>query len=143
MRYLGLDLGTKTLGIAITDKTNTLSSPLKTLHFSSEDYESVINDIKEIISNYQISEIALGNPINMDGSRGFASKRSLSFKDLLNKEFPSINVTLIDERLTSVTAHNILSENGKKAINHKKSVDAIAATIILDTFLARKGNNNG
>ena len=143
MRYLGLDLGTKTLGVAITDKTNTLSSPLKTIRFAFEDYDAALNEVKDIIINNNITEIALGMPINMDGTKGFASERSLKFKELLEETFSDIKITLIDERLSSISAHNILSENGKKTINHKDNVDAVAASIILDTFLKRKENNNG
>ena len=141
MRYLGLDLGTKTLGVALTDKSNTISTPLKTIRFNFEDYESVISELKEIIENNNVGEIALGLPINMDGSKGFAAERSLKFKELLEENF-DVNVTLIDERLSSIEAHNILSNNGKKEKEHKQNVDAVAATIILDTFLKRKVNLN-
>ena len=141
MRYLGLDLGTKTLGVALTDKSNTISTPLKTIRFNFEDYESVISELKEIIEKNNVSEIALGLPINMDGSKGFAAQRSLKFKELLEENF-GVNVTLIDERLSSIEAHNILSNNGKKEKEHKQNVDAVAATIILDTFLKRKVNSN-
>lgn len=139
MRYLGLDLGTKTLGVALTDKSNTISAPLKTIRFDFEDYGSVISELSCIISDNNVGEIALGIPINMDGSKGFAAERSLNFKKLLEENF-NINVTLIDERLSSIEAHNILSNNGKKTKEHKKNVDAVAATIILDTFLKKKGD---
>ena len=141
MRYLGLDLGTKTLGVAITDKTNTISTPLKTIRFNFEDYESSLDELSEIINKNNITEIALGIPRNMDGSYGFAADRSLKYKEMLENKF-NINITLIDERLTSIEAHNILSNNGKKEKEHKKNVDAVAATLILDTFLKRKVSNN-
>lgn len=142
MRYLGLDLGTKTLGVALTDKSNTISTPLKTIRFEFEKYERVLEELEEIIEKNNVSEIALGLPKNMDGSMGFASDRSLNFKKLLEDNFKDIKVTLIDERLSSIEAHNILSGNGKKEKEHKKNVDAVAATIILDTFLKRKANEN-
>lgn len=141
MRYLGLDLGTKTLGIAITDKSNTISSPYKTLRFSFEDYESSLIELEKIISENKITEMVLGLPINMDGSKGFASERSIKYKEMLEKRF-NIPVNLVDERLSSIQAHNILSNNGKKAKEHKENVDAVAATIILDMFLRKKGENN-
>lgn len=141
MRYLGLDLGTKTLGIALTDKSNTIVTPLKIVKFDFEDYESLIPVVKELIDEYNIGEIALGLPKNMDGSLGFASNRSLNFKNMLEENI-SVPITLIDERLTSVEAHNILHNNGKKEIDHKKNIDAVAATIILETFLKRKENEN-
>ena len=141
MRYLGLDLGTKTLGVAITDKSNTISTPLKTIRFDFENYNLALSLLEEIINEYNVGEIALGLPRNMVGSYGFASERSINFKKLIEEKF-KINVTLIDERLSSVEAHNILSNNGKKEKEHKTNVDAVAATIILNSFLKRKVNNN-
>ena len=139
MRYLGLDLGTKTLGVAITDKSNLIASPLKTIHFNFEDYNYALDEVGKLLSLYSISSIALGLPLNMDGSKGFASQRSLNFKKMLEEKY-DIEVTLIDERLSSVEAHNILSFNGKKERKHKESVDAVAATLILETFLKKKGD---
>ena len=136
MRYLGLDLGTKTLGVAISDKTNTLASPLTTLRFENEDYESLISPLKDIVLKNDISTIVLGLPKNMDSSMGFAAQRSQNFKELIEKNI-DIKVVLEDERLTSVLAHNILSDNGKKEIHHKKVVDEVAATLILEDYLKK------
>ncbi len=133
MRYLGLDLGTKTLGISMTDKTNTLVSPYKVIRFKSEDYESVIEELKEIIKNYDIGKIALGLPKNMDGSIGFAGERSLQFKELLHNN--GIEVELIDERLTTVMAEGIVHQNNDNVKNTKKKIDSIAASLILESFL--------
>ncbi len=136
MRYLGLDLGTKTLGIAISDKTNNIASPLTTLRFENEDYNSLIEPLKDIILTNNITTIVLGLPKNMDSSMGFAAQRSLNFKELIEKNI-EIEVVLEDERLTSVMAHNILSDNGKKMVHHKKVVDEIAATLILEDYLKK------
>ena len=141
MRYLGLDLGTKTLGVAITDKANIIASPLKTIHFNFEDYGSALEEVIKIANEYGITELALGMPLNMNGTKGFATERSLNFKKMLEDSL-NLPVTLIDERLTSVQAHNILSNNGSKEINHKKVVDAVAATLILETFLKRKESSH-
>lgn len=138
MRYLGLDLGTKTLGVAISDKTGKLATPYKTLHFDFEKYDEAIKGLKEIIDEYKITKVALGLPKNMDGTLGFAAQRSLLFKEKLENEL-NLEVELIDERLTSIEAHNILSDNGKKMISHKKIVDSVAATLILETFLKKEG----
>ena len=136
MRYLGLDLGTKTLGIAISDKTNSIASPLTTLRFNNEDYESLIEPLKNIVVENKITTIVLGLPKNMDSSMGFAAQRSSNFKKLIEKNI-DVEVVLEDERLTSVMAHSILSNNGKKAINHKKVVDELAATLILEDYLKK------
>ena len=133
MRYLGLDLGTKTLGISMTDKTNTLVSPYKVLRFKSEDYESVISEIKNIIEEYDIGKVILGLPKNMDGSIGFAGNRSLRFKELLGSV--NIDVILVDERLTTVMAEGIVHQNNENVKNTKKKIDSIAASIILESYL--------
>jgi len=133
MRYLGLDLGTKTLGISMTDKTNTLVSPYKVLRFASEDYESVIFELENIIKEYNISKVILGLPRNMDGTIGFAGERSLRFKELLNTR--GINVELVDERLTTVMAEGIVFKNNDNVKNTKKKIDSIAASLILESYL--------
>ncbi len=135
MRYLGLDLGTTTLGISISDKTNTLVSPLKVIKFTFEEYASVIDELKEIINNYNIKEVVLGLPKNMDGSMGFASKRSLDFKELLEKN--NISVILEDERLTTKASENIIHSNNENVKNTKNKIDAIAASLILESYLKR------
>lgn len=138
MRYLGLDLGTKTLGIAISDKTNLLACPYKTLRFKDNNYESIIDELLQIIKDNDITDIALGLPKNMDSSLGFAAQRSENFKRFLQQKV-NIPITLVDERLTSVMAHNILKDNEKKVIKHKKIVDEVAACLILESFIKMKG----
>lgn len=133
MRYLGLDLGTKTLGISITDKTNTLVSPLKVIRFKSEEYESILDEVDDLIKENGISKVILGLPRNMDGTIGFAGERSLNFKKLL--EMRNIEVELIDERLTTVMAEGIVHMNNGNVKNTKKKIDSIAASIILESYL--------
>ena len=133
MRYLGLDLGTKTLGISMSDKTNTLVSPYKVLRFEFEDYESILDEVDNIIKDYDIGKVVLGFPKNMDGSIGFAGERSLKFKELLNKR--EIDVILFDERLTTKMAEGIIHQNNEKVKNTKKKIDSIAASIILEEYL--------
>ena len=136
MQYLGLDLGTKTLGVAISDKTNTLAVPLELIKFKFEDYDEAISKLINIIEKNSIKDVVLGLPKNMDNSMGFASIRSLNFKEKLEKI--GLNVYLEDERLTSVTAINILKESGKKNIKGLEKTDIISAQLILDSFLKRK-----
>lgn len=137
MRYLGLDLGTKSLGLAISDRTNMIATPLKTLTFQNEDYESIIKDLKEIIEEKEITELILGFPKNMDNSCGFATERSLKFKKILENKI-SIPVHLMDERLSSKEAENILLSTGLRREKRKKVVDNVAAAIILDTYLKER-----
>ena len=135
MRYLGLDLGVKTLGVAISDKNNTLASPLTLIEFERENYDEAIDKLLKIIEEYNIKEVVLGLPKNMDNSLGFASKRSLNFKSMLENN--GIVVHLEDERLTTVSALNILKDNGIHKINEKKKTDIVSAVIILESFLRK------
>lgn len=137
MRYIGLDLGTKTLGIAVSDKLGIIASNLKTIEFKEEDYCSLIEPLKEVLDEYDVSTVVLGLPKNMDNSLGFASKRSLDFKELIEKNL-KVNVILEDERLSSVEANNIMISGDLSRKKRKEKVDSIAASIILQRFLDRR-----
>lgn len=141
MRYLGLDLGTKTLGVAITDKTRTLANLLTVIRFNSNDYETACNELLKILNNYEISKIALGLPKNMNNTCGFASNRSLEFKKLLETKI-NIPIFLVDERLSTTEAENILLSVDMSRAKRKKVIDGVAATIILETFLKMEENKN-
>jgi len=139
MRYLGLDLGTKTLGVAITDKTRTIASVLKVIHFKSEDYETALKEVIELVNTYDIEKIALGLPKNMNNSCGFASERSLKFKEKLAEKI-EIPIILIDERLSTVEAENILIDANISRKKRKKVIDGVAAQIILETLIKKEEN---
>lgn len=139
MRYLGLDLGTTSLGVAISDKTNTLVSPLTLIKFKSEDYEDALNKLMVIIKDKNISKVVLGLPKNMDNSLGFAAQRSINFKSMLENE--GVLVILEDERLTTVEAINIMKDNGLKKISKQKKTDVISAVLILEMYLKRLKND--
>lgn len=139
MRYLGLDLGTKTLGVAITDTTGLIARPLKVIHFPKEDYETALRELQNILDEYDISKIALGLPKNMDGTVGFASERSLKFKEMI-ESMTDIPVTLVDERLTTVLAENILLEADVSRKKRKSVIDGVAAVLILETLLKMEEN---
>ena len=128
MRVLALDLGTKTLGLAISDETMMLSSPLTTLRYDNENYEYLLDELEKIIGKYNVKVLVLGLPKNMDNSLGFASQRSLDFKKLLEDRF-DLKIELIDERLTTVEAQNILIENNFKRKKRKEVIDEYAASI--------------
>ena len=136
MRYLGLDLGTTSLGVAISDKTNTLVSPLTLIKFKSEDYEDALKKLMDIINEKNITTVVLGLPKNMDNTMGFAAKRSLNFKDMLGKE--GIKVILEDERLTTKIAENMLIDFDLSRKKRKKVIDGVSAVIILQSYLDRK-----
>ncbi len=135
MRYLGLDLGTKTLGLAISDKTNTIASPYQTLHYTT--YEDLIGELKKIIEEKGVGTLVLGYPKNMNNTLGPAVERTESFKKVLMQNF-SIPIVFIDERLSTVEAENILISTDTKRKKRKQVIDSYAAAIILDTYLKRK-----
>ena len=136
MRCLGLDLGSKTLGIAISDMTNCIASVYKTLYFKDEDYNSLIEPLREIIDMENIGTLVLGLPKNMNNSLGTRAMITLEFKKMLEDNF-SIPVVMEDERLTSVISNNILISANMSRNKRKKKVDGIAAEIILQSYLDR------
>lgn len=137
MRYLGFDLGTKTLGISISDNLGLIASTYKIIRFKENDYESLILDIKNIIDEFSIKTIVLGLPKNMDNSIGEAAKRSLKFKSILENNF-DVQVIMQDERLSSVEANNIMISGGLSRKKRKKYVDSLAANIILQNYLDKR-----
>jgi len=141
MRYLGLDLGTKTLGVAITDKTGLIANFFKVIRFSFEDYDQALNEVLEIIKDKGITKIALGLPKNMNNTMGFASVRSINFKKMLEKK-TDVPVYLVDERLSTVEAQNILKGSNINHTHQKKVIDGVAAQIILETFIKMEGNKH-
>ncbi len=138
MRCLGLDLGTKTLGLALSDKSNTIASPYRVLRWDGENYDLLFKDLDMIIDDNGITNLVLGLPKNMNNTLGFAAERSLKFKEALEKRY-SLEVTLIDERLSTVEATNYLLDADMSRKKRKKVVDGVAASIILDTYLKMKG----
>lgn len=137
MRYLGLDLGTRTLGISISDTTKTIASTLKTIRFSDSDYLSLIPELKSIISENNIVKIVLGFPKNMNNTIGNRCETTLEFKKLLEDNF-DIEVVLQDERLTTVEATNYMLEADISRKKRKKKIDSLAANIILQTYLDKE-----
>ena len=139
MRCLGLDLGTKTLGLAMSDKTNFIASPYCVLRWDGENYELLFKDLDSIIKDNNITDLVLGLPKNMNNTLGFAAERSLKFKEALESRY-NMEVYLIDERLSTLEATNYLLTADVSRKKRKQVVDGVAASIILDTYLKMKGN---
>ena len=137
MRYLGLDLGTKTLGISLSDSTFTIASTLKTINFLENDYDSLITELGDIIREYNVCKIVLGYPKNMNNTIGERCETTVKFKEKLEEVF-NIEVVLQDERLTTVQATNYMLEADMSRKKRKKKVDALAANIILQTYLDKE-----
>ena len=140
MRYMGLDLGTKTLGNALSDRAGIIASSYGTIRFENEDYDSLLPKVKEIVDNENVDIIVLGLPLNMNNSMGERANKTIVFKEKLSN-YLNKEVFLQDERLSSVEANNYLIEADMSRKKRKMKVDSIAATIILETFMERRKNN--
>jgi len=124
----------------MSDTTLTIASTYKTIFFKDEDYNSTINEIKDIIKEYNITKIILGLPKNMNNTLGERAEITLKYKELLEKS-TDLPVIMFDERLTSVISNSILIEADISRKKRKKKVDSIAAQIILQDYLNKEKNN--
>lgn len=137
MTYLGLDLGSKTCGIAISDRTGLIASSLEVIRY--ENYDELINKLNNIVISRNVDAFVLGNPKNLDGSLSKRSEITLEFKKILEDKF-KLDVIMQDERLSTVEAERMLISNDTKRKKRKKVIDKIAATIILQSFLDRRNH---
>ena len=136
MRYLGLDLGSRTLGTALSDKTGLIASSYKTIRHN-EEYDSLIDEVVKIVEEESVEAIVLGFPKNMNNTIGPKGELSMDFKEKLEKVL-DIPIYLQDERLTTKTATDTLILGNVSRKDRKKVVDSLAATIILQSYLDRK-----
>lgn len=136
MRYLGLDLGSKTLGVAVSDKTGLIASSYSIIRHN-EEYDRLILEVVKLVNELNIDGIVLGLPKNMDGSIGYKGELSISFKEKLELKL-DIPVYLQDERLSTKSATDMLIEGNVSRKKRKKVVDSVAATIILQSYLDRR-----
>ena len=137
MIYLGLDLGSKTLGLAISDRTSTIATSLEVLRYN--DYDELLDNLSKIVESRKVDSFVLGNPLNLDGSISKRSEITFEFKKLLEEKFGK-EVIMQDERLSTVEAERMLISNDEKRKNRKKVIDKVAATIILQGYLDRSKN---
>lgn len=133
MRYLGLDLGSRTLGIAISDRSGTIATVYKTIRHN-EEYDKLLLEIKNIKEKELIDVIVLGFPKNMNNTIGPKGNLSIEFADKLKQKL-NIPIYLQDERLTTKQATDVLITNNTRRNKRKKVVDALAAVIILQSYL--------
>ena len=137
MRYLGLDLGTRSLGLSLSDTTLTIASTLKTIRYNESDYDFLLEELGVIVKEYNITKFILGYPKNMNNTIGERCETTLEFKALLEDKF-NLPVILQDERLTTVEATNYMLAADISRKKRKKKVDALAANIILQTYLDKE-----
>ncbi len=131
-RIMAIDYGDARTGIAVSDLTGTLCGDAFTI--AEWNPERLAQRIADEVKTRQVGQLVLGLPKNMDGSEGARAEKSRAFGALL-EQATGLPVRMWDERRTSVDAHRILHAGGKKMKQHKKQVDAVAASLILEAYL--------
>ena len=145
MRIMGLDYGEKTVGVALSDPYGWTAQALETIGRSSENkLRATYRRLADLIAEYEVSEIVVGLPVLMSGERGTRANLAESFAETLRKR-TGLPVHLVDERLTTVEADEILSESGVPKAERKKVIDQVAAGLILQDYLNQRktGEENG
>ncbi|HIT32022.1 MAG TPA: Holliday junction resolvase RuvX [Candidatus Enterenecus stercoripullorum] len=135
MRVMAIDYGDARTGVAISDATGMLAGFTTVIH--SRRAEQVLAELARLIGEHGVDELVMGFPRNMDGTEGLRAELYRAFAAKL-EEKTGMPVHLWDERRTTIEAHQILHAGGKKMKSHKKTVDAVAATLILEGYLTRK-----
>lgn len=140
MRVMGLDFGSKTVGVAVSDSLLVTAQGVEIIRRKEENkLRQTLARIEELIREYEVEEIVLGLPINMNATEGVRVELTMEFKDKLERR-TGLPVYTWDERLTTVAADRIMTETGVRRENRKKYVDMIAATLILQGYLDRRSN---
>ena len=137
-KVLGLDLGSRTCGIAMSDILGMLAHGVETFRFKDNDYTSCARHVKELVEQNDIHTIILGLPKHMNGDIGERGEISIAFKKMLEEMIAGIEVILIDERLTTKVAENQLIFADVSRKKRKKVIDKMAAVEILQGYLDRK-----
>ena len=142
MRILGLDYGSKTVGVAVSDPLGFTAQGVEIIRRKSENkMRQTLARIEELIAQYQVEEIVLGLPKNMNNTLGDRAEKSLELKETLERR-TGLPVVMWDERLTTVSANRVLMETGVRRENRKEHVDEIAAVFILQVYLDYLENKN-
>ena len=138
-KVIGLDLGTRTLGIAKSDALGFVHG-VETFRFAPNQYIVARQHVLEVVKEIGTKEIALGYPLHLNGEKSEMSENVIRFRDDLLAMDPTLDIHLVDERLSSVTANQSISQRGMNHDQRKQNVDKIAACIILDTYIRTKEN---
>ena len=135
MRIMGIDYGTHATGVAITDELQLTVRPLTTLRHRKRGFSEAITTICSLVVEHEVGELIVGLPLNMDGTRGKAAERVTRLVSELEAHL-RIPIVMIDERLTSYEADQILRERGANRIERRERSDEFAAALILQDYLA-------
>ena len=135
MRVMGLDFGSKTVGVAISDPLRITAQPMEIVRRKSENkLRQTLARLEELIEEYQVTQLVLGLPKNMNNTLGERAEKSLEFKEMLERR-TGLPVVMWDERLTTVEANRDMIEGGVRREDRSKHVDALAAVLILQGYL--------
>lgn len=135
MRILGLDYGSKTVGVAMTDALGMTVQPYKTIQRERESkLRQTLSEIAEIVEQYQIEKIVMGLPLNMDDTEGDRATKTRDFAEKLKLRV-AVPIEFTDERLTTMEAEEILDQSGIPRSEQKKVIDQVAAQLILEQYL--------
>ncbi|MBR0230429.1 MAG: Holliday junction resolvase RuvX [Erysipelotrichaceae bacterium] len=133
-KVIGLDLGSRTCGVALSDILGMVASPVETIRFEENDYETACDKVVEIIKKNNVKKAVLGLPKHMNGDVGIRGEISIMFKEML-EESCGVEVILWDERLTTVSAQKSMIASNMNRQKRRKMVDTMAAVIILQSYL--------
>lgn len=134
MRILGLDLGSKTLGVAISDELGWTAQGVETIKINEESRDYNMRRLSEIVKEYGVEKVVLGMPKNMNGTIGPRAEASQQFAQILQKKF-DLPVILWDERLTTMAAERMLISADVSRKKRKQVIDKMAAVMILQSYL--------
>ena len=134
-KILGLDVGSKTVGIAISDLMGWTAQGLDTLRINEEQDDLGIDQLVKIIKDNQVGTVVIGLPKNMNNSIGFRGEASIKYKEKLQESVPSIDIVMWDERLSTMAAERSLLEADVSRQKRKKVIDKMAAVFILQGYL--------
>lgn len=142
MRILGLDYGSKTVGVAVSDPLGITAQGVSTIWRKQENkLRQTLAQIGKLVEDYQVERIVLGYPKNMNNTVGERALKSLEFKEMLERR-TGLPVVMWDERLTTVEANRTLMESGVRRENRKQYLDELAAIFILQNYLDAYGRED-
>ncbi len=133
-KVIGLDLGSRTCGVALSDIMGMIASPVETIRFEEDDYETARDRVVDIIKANNVKKVILGLPKHMNGDVGVRGEISMQFKDMI-MEKADVEVILWDERLTTVSAQKSMIASNMNRKKRHRMVDTMAAVIILQSYL--------
>ncbi|NLC41955.1 MAG: Holliday junction resolvase RuvX [Erysipelothrix sp.] len=136
-KVIGLDLGSVTCGVAVSDELGFLAHPVKTIRFKEHDIDPLLNELETLLESHQVKVVVLGLPLHMNGDVGERARASLEFKEILEEAF-GVEVIMMDERFSTRSSERQLISMNVSRKKRKKIIDQAAAVEILQRYLDSK-----